>query len=127
MRQIEFNAVRSQGAGGQNVNKVASAIHLRFNIHASSLPWVFKQRLLALNDQRISADGVVVIKSQETRSQEDNRRIALERLAELIRSVTVTPKKRVATRPTRGSRERRLKAKGLRSRHKALRKPPNEE
>ncbi|MDY6979030.1 MAG: alternative ribosome rescue aminoacyl-tRNA hydrolase ArfB [Pseudomonadota bacterium] len=116
--EIDMQAIRAQGAGGQNVNKVASAIHLRFDINASSLPAFYKQRLLTLADQRISSDGVIVIKAQRYRSQEKNREEALERLRELIRSVLVTRKKRKATRPTRASVKRRLDAKQKRSKIK---------
>lgn len=119
--EIEFTAVRSQGPGGQNVNKVSSAIHLRFDINQSSLPGVFKQRLLKISDQRISKDGIIVIKAQTTRSQEKNRAEALERLQQLLVQVTYTPKVRRPTRPTKSSQKRRMDKKTQHGKQKALR------
>ena len=119
--EVELSAVRSQGAGGQNVNKVASAIHLRFDIAASSLPDDVKRRLLALRDQRISREGVLVLKAQRFRTQEANRDDALRRLQELVDRVARPPKPRRATRPTLGSQVRRVDRKTARGRVKALR------
>lgn len=106
-----WQAVRSSGPGGQNVNKVASAVHLRFDIPASSLPEAVKRRLLASGDGRISDAGVLMIKAQSHRTQERNRQDALERLADVVRAATVRPRRRIATRPTRASKERRLESK----------------
>jgi len=117
--ELEFSFVRAQGAGGQNVNKVASAAHLRFDVRTSSLPEPVKERLLALNDQRINAEGVLVIKAQEHRSQEMNRAAAVQRLIELVASVAKPPKKRRPTKPTLASKQRRLTGKAVRSGIKA--------
>lgn len=119
--EIEITAVRSQGAGGQKVNKTSSAIHLRFDVRASSLPEEIKHRLLSSHDRRITDDGVVVIKAQQHRSQDMNRADAMERLHDLVRAASVVRKTRRPTRPTRGSKERRLEGKARRARVKSLR------
>jgi ribosome-associated protein len=121
LREIDFSAIRSQGAGGQNVNKVSSAIHLRFDIKASSLPGMVKERLLQTPDSRITAEGIVVIKAQNHRTQELNRQEALDRLKQLVEAACRVPKRRVATKPTKGSVKRRLETKKQQSSIKKMR------
>ena len=127
LAEIEIQAIRSQGTGGQNVNKVSTAIHLRFDIKASSLPEIYKERLLNLNDSRISSEGVVIIKAQRYRSQIKNKEDALNRLVEIIKSVTIQMKLREPTKPTRASKTKRLEGKATQSRRKSLRGKVEEE
>lgn len=123
--ELDFSAIRAQGPGGQNVNKVSSAIHLRFDISQSSLPDFYKQRLLRLSDNRISKDGIVIIKAQQYRSQDKNRIEAIERLQQLIQSAGVTAKARRPIKPTRGSQVRRVDKKTQHGKKKTMRGKPN--
>ena len=125
LAEIDWQAIRAQGAGGQNVNKVASAIHLRFDVQASSLPEAVKARLLQLKDRRLTREGVVVIKAQQYRTQEANREDALQRLAELITSVARAPTVRRPTRPSRGAVRRRLEGKRRQALRKSARRQPD--
>ncbi len=122
--ELKFSAIRSQGAGGQNVNKVSTAIHLRFNIHQSSLPDFYKERLLMLSDQRINKDGIIVIKAQSHRTQDKNRDEAQERLKQLIQKATVVDKKRRPTKPSKSAKRKRMDKKTLHGKKKALRRKP---
>lgn len=121
LNEIDMQAIRSQGSGGQNVNKVSTAIHLRFDINASSLPGIYKERLLKLKDSRISSDGIIIIKAQRYNSQIKNKDDALSRLLEIIKSVTVQIKMRKPTKPTKASKVKRLESKAIQGRRKSLR------